>query len=96
MHCATKIRKYGEKISIKQLPARLPASHKMFTKIDQLTKRIRQKHRRTDWQRTAEYVSETYHSCGKTGSIKKQDGSNQNFATLDAVNLSKENRPAIS
>ena len=43
VHCASKILE----ISIEQLPARLPASHKMFTKIDQLTKRIRQKHRHT-------------------------------------------------
>ena len=40
-YCATKIRKYGKEISIEQLPARLPASHKMLTRIDQLTKRKR-------------------------------------------------------
>ena len=76
------------KISIKQLPARLPAPHKMFTLINSQNVGLSDKN--TDVpteQRTAEYVSETYHSCGRTESIKKQDGSSQNFATLDTVNF---------
>ena len=40
MHRATKIKKYGKKISIEQLMARLPASHKMFTRIDHYSRNV--------------------------------------------------------
>ena len=67
-YCATKIRKYGKEISIEQLPARLPAFHKMLTRIDQLTKRkrIRQKQTyRLDRERQNMLVKPTISIVGR-------------------------------
>ena len=75
-------KKYGKEISIEQLPARLPASQKMFTKIDQLTKLSDINTDVPTGQRTAQYVIEPTIAAGKQGP-SKHDGSSQNFAILD-------------